>query len=400
MRGNAASDGKTLTHPVMRLRRLILVLVVSLVASACSDATATVAPTADDVAITAALNIEPRALPNYANQTLPAYYAVATTRETVGLSANPITNAGATLGRVLFFDTQLSRTNNLSCASCHAQSLAFGDSAQFSVGYEGGLTGAHSMRLTNARFNESGRYFWNKRALSLEAQTTQPVQDSIEMGFDAAHGGITVLLARLQGLPYYPPLFRRAFGTDVITEARVQQALAQYVRSILATNSKWDMGFTTVDAAPGAPNFATPLPNLTPQEQRGQALYFLPPNAGGAGCQGCHVAPSFSLAANSLSNGLDAGNSVVFRAPSLKNVARSRRFMHDGRFTTLEQVVDFYDTGVQRSPATDPRLIGPGGAPRRLDLTAADKEALVAFLRTLNEQSIGTDARFTNPFKR
>ncbi len=155
-----------------------------------------------------------------------------------------------------------------------------------------------------------------------------------------------------------------------------------------------------MDAGPGAPNFATPLPNLTPQEQRGQTLFFQPPNAGGAGCQGCHVAPSFSLAANSLSNGLDAGNSVVFRAPSLKNVARSRRFMHDGRFTTLEQVVDFYDTEVQLSPATDPRLIGPGGAPRRLDLTAADKEALVAFLRTLNEQTIGTDTRFTDPFKR
>lgn len=400
MRGSSASDGKTLTLPAMFSRRLVIVFSAALAASACSDATATVAPTADELAITAALNVDPRALPNYANQTLPSYYAVTTTREVVGLTGNPITNAGATLGRVLFFDTQLSRTNNISCASCHAQSLAFGDSAQFSVGYEGGLTGAHSMRLTNARFNESGRYFWDRRALSLEAQATEPVKDPIEMGFDASHGGITVLLARLQGLPYYPPLFRLAFGTDLITEARVQQALAQYVRSILATNSKWDVGFTTVDAAPGVPNFATPLPNLTTQEQRGQTLFFLPPNAGGAGCQGCHVAPSFSLAANSLSNGLDAGNTIVFRAPSLKNVARSRRFMHDGRFTTLEQVVDFYDNGVQVGPATDQRLLAPGGAPRRLNLSGADKEALVAFLRTLNEQTIGTDTRFTDPFKR
>lgn len=385
---------------MMSLRRLSLAFSIACATAACSDATATVAPTADELAITAALNIDPRALPNYAAQTLPAYYDAVLAREVIGLSANPITDAGATLGRVLFFDTQLSRTNTMSCASCHAQSLAFGDSSQFSVGYEGGLTGAHSMRLTNARFNASGRYFWDKRALTLEAQTTQPVQDSIEMGFDAEHGGITVLLARLQGLPYYPALFRLAFGTEVITEARVQQALAQYVRSILATNSRWDVGFAQVDAAPGPPNLATPLPNLTPQEQRGQALFVAPPNAGGAGCQGCHVAPSFSLAANSLSNGLDAGNSVVFRAPSLKNVARSRRFMHDGRFTTLEQVVDFYDTGVRAGPATDPRLLGPGGVPRRLDLTASDKEALVAFLRTLNEQSVGTDTRFTDPFKR
>ena len=384
----------------MRARRSIVTVLVLWVTAACSDATETLAPTADEAAITAALNIDPRALPRYANQTLPAYYAGATGREVIGLAANPITDAGATLGRVLFYDTQLSRTNNISCASCHAQSLAFGDSAQFSVGYEGGLTGSHSMRLTNARFNESGRYFWNKRALSLEAQTTQPVQDAVEMGFDAEHGGITVMLTRLQGLSYYPPLFRLAFGSDVITEARVQQALAQYVRSILATNSKWDVGFAQVDAAPGPANLTTPLPNLTAQEQRGQALFVQPPNAGGAGCQGCHVAPSFSLATNSLSNGLDAGNTTVFRAPSLKNVARSRRFMHDGRFTTLEQVIEFYDSGVQASPATDPRLLGPGGAPRRLNLSGADKEALVAFLRTLNELSIGTDVRFTDPFRR
>lgn len=381
----------------MRSHRLLLVLSLTL-AGACSEAT--VAPTADEAAITAALNINPRSLPNYAQQALPAYYEPVLAREVVGLGANPITDAGATLGRVLFFDKQLSRTNSVSCASCHAQSLAFGDSSQFSVGYEGGLTGAHSMRLANARFNASGRYFWNKRVSSLEAQTTQPVQDSIEMGFDASHGGITVLLARLQALPYYPPLFRMAFGSDVITEARVQLALAQYVRSILATDSKWDAGFAAVDAAPGPPNPGMPFPNFTAQEQRGQALFTLPPNAGGAGCQGCHVAPSFSLAANSLSNGLDAGNTVVFRSPSLKNVARSRRFMHDGRFTTLEQVVDFYDTGVQVGPATDPRLLGPGGAPRRLDLSASDKQALVAFLRTLDDQTVGTDPRFSDPFKR
>jgi len=106
------------------------------------------------------------------------------------------------------------------------------------------------------------------------------------------------------------------------------------------------------------------------------------------------------LAANSLSNGLDAANSVVFRSPSLKDVARSRRYMHDGRFTSLEQVVEFYDSGVQAGPALDPRLRGPGGAPRRLNLSGADKEALVAFLRTLNEQTVGTDVRFTDPFKR
>jgi len=220
------------------------------------------------------------------------------------------------------------------------------------------------------------------------------------MGFDAEHGGITVMLARLQGLPYYPPLFRLAFGTDVITEGRVQLALAQYVRSILATNSRWDVGFATIPPLPGNQPFMTPLPNFTAEEQRGQQLFMMGPPAGGAGCQRCHVAPSFSLTANSLSNGLDAGNTVVFRAPSLKNVARSRRFMHDGRFTTLEQVVDFYDNAVQMGPALDPRLIGPGGTPLRLNLSEADKAALVAFLGTLNEQSVDSDTRFADPFRR
>ena len=248
------------TRHCVGLARTLVVLAVG----ACSDQ-ATLAPSEDFSAVTEALVINPNSLPNYANQTLPAYYNAAVTREVVGLTANPITNAGATLGRVLFYDTQLSRTSSISCASCHAQGIAFGDSAQFSVGHAGGRTSAHSMRLGNARFNESGRYFWDKRALSLEAQTTQPVQDSIEMGFDAAHGGFAAVSARLQGLPYYTPLFRLAFGSDDITEIRVQQALAQYVRSILATNSRWDVAFSQVAAGPpgSPPNFGAPLTGFT-----------------------------------------------------------------------------------------------------------------------------------------
>lgn len=402
MTRRAASNAQTPTQGILRLRRSSLVVLCSVAlggAVACSDANPALEPRAGEAEIIAALTIDPRALPNYAAQPLPAYYAAAVTREVRGLAANPITNAGASLGRVLFFDTQLSRSNTVSCASCHAQSLAFGDSSQFSVGFAGGLTGAHSMRLANARFNEGGRYFWDRRAVSLEAQTTQPVQDAIEMGFDAAHGGIPAVLTRLQGVTYYPPLFRLAFGTDVITEDRVQRALAQYVRSILAIDSRWDAGFAQI-ATVGPPNFTAPLPGFTPEEQRGQVLYFAPPNAGGAGCQGCHVAPSFSLAANSLSNGLDAGSTTVFRAPSLKNVAQSRRFMHDGRFTSLHEVVEFYDAGVQDGPALDPRLRGQNGAPRRLNLSASDKAALVAFLGTLSDRTVGSDPRFADPFRR
>jgi cytochrome c peroxidase len=303
---------------------------------------------------------------------------------------------------VLFYDVNLSRTKNISCASCHAQSLAFGDTAVLSLGIDGvSRTGAHSMRLGNARFNESGQYFWNKRAASLEAQTTQPIQDEVEMGFDATHGGFAAVVARLDSLPYYGPLFKLAFGSDNITEVAVQRALAQYVRSILAINSRWDVAFATVPMPPppGGPNFLATLPGFTAQESRGQQLFFQPKNAGGAGCQGCHAAPSFSLAANSLSNGLDAGQTTVFRSPSLKDVGRSAHFMHDGRFDSLEEVVEFYNSGIQDGPQLDNRLRGPGGGPQRLNLSASDKAALAAFLRTLNDQSLSADPKFSNPFR-
>lgn len=380
--------------------RALPALALALVTLACGDAS-TGTTTDDFSAVTEALTIDPALPPNYAAQALPAHYAPPVlTREDRTPANNPTTDRGALLGRVLFYDVNLSRTRNVSCASCHKQSLAFGDTARFSLGIDGvSRTGAHSMRLGNARFNESGLYFWDRRAASLEAQTTQPIQDPVEMGFDATHGGFAAVIARLDSLPYYRPLFRLAFGTNTITEPLVQRALAQYVRSILAINSRWDVAFATVPQGPGGPNFLAPLPGFTAQESRGQEIFFRPPNAGGAGCQGCHAAPSFSLVANSQSNGLDAAQTTVFRSPSLKDVGRSTRFMHDGRFSTLEQVVEFYNSGVQSGLSLDNRLRAPGGGPLRLNLSDADKAALVAFLRTLNEQTLSADPKFSNPFR-
>jgi cytochrome c peroxidase len=330
-----------------------------------------VTPPDEFAPVTAVLTVNPRALPNYAAQAVPGYFVPQILqREVRNPLGNEITDAGATLGRVLFFDTQLSRTNTVSCASCHQQQLGFGDTARFSVGFDGtGRTTVHSMRLGNARFNENGRYFWDRRALTLEAQTTQPVRDAVEMGFDAAHGGFAAVTTRLGALPYYPPLFQRA--------------LAQLP--------------TGTPNVP--PSFLDPLPGFSAQERRGQELYFRPPQQGGAGCQACHVAPSFSLSGGSNGNGLDAGQQQVFRSPSLKNVALGRRFMHDGRFTSLEEVVAFYDRGVQFGPSLDTRLRQPDGQPRRLNLSADDRAALVAFLRTLTDLSVTTDPRFADPFR-
>ena len=120
---------------------------------------------------------------------------------------------------------------------------------------------------------------------------------------------------------------------------------------------------------------------------------------GGAGCAACHVPPTFALAANSQSNGLDAGETRIFKSPSLKNVGASRAFMHDGRFATLAEVVEFYNSGIQTGPALNNRLRVPGGGPQRLGLSAADKAALVAFMQTLNDPVLAADAKLASPFK-
>ncbi len=384
------------------MRRSLPSLALLLLLVGCAEG-ATDPTTTGHAAIRAALVIDPENLPRYAGVTLPAYYDAAVLGREDRTIGAPITDAGATLGRVLFYERQLSRTGTVACASCHSQTVAFGDSARFSRGFEGALTAAHSMRLVNARFNENGRFFWDRRAATLEAQTTQPIQDPGEMGFDAAHGGITATLARLRERPYYAPLFRMAFGDSVITEDRVQRAIAQYVRSIVSTTSRWDLAAApvfTVNNPQGSLN--GPFPTLTPEENQGKQLFQ------GSGCASCHVPPSFSLNANSRSNGLDAGETRVFRSPSLKQVGRSGRFMHDGRFATLEQVVDFYNEGIQAGPALDNRLMAPplvpngppSGIPRRFGFTAAQKAVLVAFLRTLTDVPLAADPRFSDPFRR
>lgn len=388
--------------------RPLVGLLVLLAAVACSGAEPTgvietpvtpptVVDTAGNGAVRAALLIEPTALPSYA-VTLPATFVPPVLQREDRTVNAPITDAGATLGRVLFFERKLSRNDQLSCAGCHVQSLAFGDTARFSLGFEGtGRTSAHSMRLANARFNENGLQFWDRRAVNLEAQVIQPIQDATEMGFDASHGGLAAALAKLRAAPYYARLFKLAFGDTAITQDRVQRALAQYVRSIVSVNSKWDRAVAAQNAQ--AP-FNQPLSGLTVQENRGAALFVQPIGAGGAGCAGCHSPPSFSLAGNSQSNGLDSAETRIFRSPSLKTVGMGNRYMHDGRFATLEEVVEFYDSGVKAGPALDNRLRLPNGAPRRLGLSAEDKAALAAFLRTLRDSTLITDPRFGDPFRR
>jgi cytochrome c peroxidase len=363
------------------------------------------------------LSINPAAPLNYTAPVLPAHYDRAVLAGSNDNPANAISDQGATLGRVLFNDVRLSFNNTKSCASCHSQATGFADTAQFSTGFGGAsFTTAHAMRLANIRFyqapaNGTATMFWDKRAATLEAQATQPIKDPIEMGFDASHGGFAALITKMQALPYYPELFSLAFGDSTITEVRVQNALAQFQRTMISSGSKWDRAYAVVYAANGNvsnnQNFARSLSGadipsadrFSAAEDRGRALFIQAPPAG-KGCAGCHQPPTFALAANSRSNGLDAGETIIFKSPSLKNVGVNGRFMHDGRFSTLAQVLNHYAIGIQAGPALDNRLrIGgvASGAPG-VPMSLQDQSDIVAFLQTLTDTALSTDIRFTTPF--
>ena len=346
--------------------------------------------------------IDVNRLDNYANPVLPAYYDATVAALDNTPNNNPINDRVATLGRVLFYDKRLSVNDTTACASCHQQANGFDDPNRFSTGFSGtAFTSAHAMRLGNIRYYRPGTMFWDKRAASLELQVSQPIIHPVEMGFDATHGGINALLTKLAASTYYPDLFTLAFGNSAITEARIQQALAQFTRSMISAASRWDTAYAQVfNAAAPNRNLNVALPGFSASEELGHQLFMTGPGQGGAGCAACHQPPTFGLAANSLSNGLDANETKIFKSPALKNVGLSRAFMHDGRFSTLEQVIEHYNSGIQNGPALDNRLKTPGGAPLRLNLTQNEKAALVAFLLTLNDNNLTTDAKFSNPFKK
>lgn len=322
---------------------------------------------------------------------------------------NPITDAGATLGRVLFYDRSLSRNGIISCASCHQQEHAFGDPDLASTGVAG-TTGRHSMRLVNARFSAERRFFWDERAPSLEAQTTQPIQDHIEMGFSGADGDpdFSALVARIAEIELYQVLFTAVYGSPEVTEERMQRALAQFVRSIQSFDSKYDEGLSS------APNPNANFVNFTAQENLGKRLFTDPPGPG-AGCAICHRPPTFDIDPNSGHNGiigsLGGGTDLTnTRAPSLRDVVDRNGtphgpFMHDGSKSTLLDVINHYNAIPGITPGLDPRLAGPPPRPgtppgtgQRLELSEAEKEALVAFLGTLTGTSIYTDEKWCSPF--
>ena len=308
---------------------------------------------------------------------------------------NQITNAGATLGRVLFYDKRLSLNNTVACASCHQQAHGFGDARRFSPGFAGGLTTRHSMSLTNARFYERGRFFWDERAATLEDQVLQPIQNTVEMGMT-----LDSLTAKLAATDFYPGLFKAAFGSEAVTPDRIARALAQFVRSLSSSRSRYDQALAAGQGGVGRV--------LTAQEQQGLQLFGGGPGGNGngngrAGCVRCHETAAQALD-TPRNTGLDllitdaGAGGGRFKAPSLRNAATRGVYMHDGRFTSLADVVEFYNSGIKANQNLDRTLRDPNGNPQRLNLTPAEKSALVAFLETLTDQSLLGDVRLSDPF--
>ena len=348
-------------------------------------------------------------LPNYENQTVPNYI---TKNNSLG---NNISNEIATLGRVLFYDVNLSVDNTVSCATCHQQSHGFSDTEVASNGVNG-QTVRHSMRLINVQFSDEVKFFWDERAETLEAQTTMPIKDHGEMGFSGENGDLSFedLLEKLNGIGYYNELFTFAFGNSNITEDRIQQALSQFVRSIQSFDTKYDEGRAQ------AGNDGIPFSNFTMQENQGKNLFLAPPQfdgngsriGGGIGCAGCHTPPEFSIEPNTLNNGIigvigstsdiDINNT---KAPTLRELfsvdgSLNGPFMHTGAFVNLQQVMTHYDNIIVPLGNTniDPKLL-PQGNPQQLNLTTEEINSVIAFLRTLSGTDVYTNTKWSNPFE-
>ncbi len=309
---------------------------------------------------------------------------------------NPMTEEGVALGRRLFYDPILSVDSSMSCASCHKPELAFTDGRAFSKGVRGVEGRRNAMSLVNLVFNPN-EFFWDGSSGSLEHQVLIPVEDPVELNDSWEH-----VIEKLRRHDAYPELFREAFGVRLRTEIQrrhVQKAIAQFERTLISGNSRFDRVVWKNEDW------------FTDAEQRGKLLFFLEESQKleHPGCSHCHFDPLFTDN-RYKNNGLDSvdhlndfndlGRGEVtgrtfdngrFRVPTLRNIELTAPYMHDGRFETLEEVLDHYSKGGHGVENEDPNI-------RPFSLSEREKQDLIAFLKTLTDTSFIQNPAFRNPF--
>ncbi|WP_336514930.1 cytochrome-c peroxidase [Pollutibacter soli] len=312
---------------------------------------------------------------------------------------NPTTEAGVKLGRMLFYETSLSKSNTISCATCHQQQLSFTDGKKFSTGVDGTMQKRNTMSLANLLWVRN--FFWDGRAAGLEEQAKTPLTDPHEMG-----QSLQISAKKLRKKQAYPSLFKKAFNSDTIKEAMIVKALAQFQRTLVSAESRYDK-YLRGEYKP------------TVSELNGIALFYAAPDPikgmRGADCAHCHGGPK-TYTELFQNNGLDSipsdrgrelftGNDFDrgrFRVATLRNIALTAPYMHDGRFNTLEEVVDHYNEHVSNNILTSPFLRNRSNElnGKQLGLTNNEKKDILAFLHMLTDSSFISNKNFSNPFSK
>jgi cytochrome c peroxidase len=312
-------------------------------------------------------------------------------------SDNPLTVQGVQLGRMLFYDTKLSKDDSQSCASCHKQEDGFSDKRKFSIGVENLPGKRQAMAVFNMAWHEN-EFFWDGRAHLLREQALMPIEDPLEMNETLANA-----IEKLSNEKNYRDQFSRAFGSTEITAEKMSLALEQFMMSIVSSDSKYDQ-------------FLAGTASLTPSEERGRKLFFAEynpffPDQSGADCAHCHSGRSFEND-EYMNNGLDAeaditdigretvtGNTndrAKFKVTTLRNIELTAPYMHDGRFQTLEEVVEHYNSGIQTSATADPTVLNTQST--GLMLSPQDKQDLVNFLKALTDDTFLNEVAYGSPF--
>lgn len=310
---------------------------------------------------------------------------------------NLLTEQKVKLGRMLFYENALSKDGSMNCASCHVQEDGFSDKRTLSIGVEGLFGKRQAMAIVNMAWNKNG-FFWDGRAELLRHQSLLPIQDPLEMNEKLAF-----VIAKLKIQSNYKDQFTRAFGDSEINELRISYALEAFMMSMVSDDSKYDR-YLVGDAT------------LTDSEERGRILFFGEynpafPESSGADCAHCHTGTNFE---NDLymNNGLDVdadfidvgrfavtandADKAAFKVPTLRNVALTAPYMHDGRFNTLEEVINHYNSELQSSTTIDPALEYTRDTGLMLD--ASEIADLIAFLHTLTDNTFITNPDYKSPF--